>query len=132
MGSLLIFQDKSIFVQNHKNMTTVFNVNLNELSSQFIQDLKQKFGKTKAVELRLHDKTPADGLLSETDFWGIIDSIDWTKKKADDKLASAIKLLSDKPLSNIYIFADKLSEKLYFLDTKQHAQARCLSIMRRK
>jgi hypothetical protein len=27
------------------------------------------------------------------------------------------------PVSAIYIFADKLSEKLYRLDTKQHAQA---------
>lgn len=104
-------------------MTTVLNLNLNDLSSQFVHKLKQKFGKTADVEIHLRDKSPADDLFSETDFWTIINSIDWSQKASKDKLRPAIKKLSEMPTSNIYIFADKLSEKLYYLDTKKHAQA---------
>jgi hypothetical protein len=64
-------------------MTTVLNVSLNDLSSQFINDLKQKFGKTTEVEIRLQDKSPADALFSEDDFWRVIDKIDWSKKGSE-------------------------------------------------
>jgi uncharacterized protein DUF4240 len=104
-------------------MTTVLNVNLNDLSSQFISDLKQKFGKTAEVEIRLRDTSPADDLFSEADFWRIIECIDWSKKNSKDKLAPAIKLLSEMPVVNIYLFADKLAEKLFLLDTRQHGDA---------
>ena len=104
-------------------MTTVLNLNLNDLSNQFISNLKQQFGRGTQVEIRLRDKSPADDLFSESDFWQIIDSIDWSKKSSRAKLETAIKKLSNRPVSHIYIFADKLSEKLYYLDTKQHAQA---------
>jgi Protein of unknown function (DUF4240) len=104
-------------------MTTVLNLNLNDLSTQFVQKLKQKFGKAAAVEIHLYDKSPADDLFSETDFWTIINAIDWSKKATKDKLKPAIERLSEMPISNIYLFADKLSEKLYFIDTKLHAQA---------
>ena len=68
-------------------MTTVINVSLNDLSSQFINDLKQKFGKTTTeVEIRLQDKSPADDLFSEDDFWRVIDKIDWSKKGSETKL----------------------------------------------
>ncbi len=104
-------------------MTTVLNVNLNDLSSQFINDLKQKFGKTANIEIRLQDKTPADNLFSEADFWQVIDKIDWSKKTAEAKISPVVKMLAKMPLSSIYLFADKLSEKLYHLDTKAHAAA---------
>lgn len=103
-------------------MTTVLNLNLNDLSNQFISNLKQQFGRGTQVEIRLRDKSPADELFSESDFWQIIDNIDWSKKTSKDKLESAVKKLSSRPISHIYIFADKLSEKLYYLDTRQHAE----------
>jgi hypothetical protein len=104
-------------------MTTVLNIQLNDLSSQFIQNLKQKFGKTTEVEIRLQDKTLPNTLLSEADFWKIINSIDWSKKSSKDKLHPVVQMLAAMPISSIYIFADKLSEKLYNLDTKKHAYA---------
>ena len=91
------------------------------MSNQFISNLKQQFGRGTQVEIRLKDKSSADDLFSETDFWAMIDLIDWSKKSATDKLDAVVKKLSARPVSHIYIFADKLSEKLYFLDTKQHA-----------
>jgi Protein of unknown function (DUF4240) len=102
-------------------MTTVLNVSLNDLSSQFINDLKQKFGKTAAVQIRLQDKSPADDLFSESDFWQIIDKIDWTKKGGQNKITPAVKVLAAMPVASIYLFADQLSEKLYRLDTRAHA-----------
>jgi len=102
-------------------MTTVLNVSLNDLSSQLINDLKQKFGKATEVEIRLQDKSPADDLFSEDDFWRIIDKIDWSKKDSEQKLAPAVKALAKMPVAGICIFADKVSEKLYQLDTRAHA-----------
>jgi hypothetical protein len=104
-------------------MTTVLNVNLEDLNDQLIGDLKEQFGKTTQVELRLKDEFPADDLFSEADFWRVIEQIDWSKKASSDKLRPAVETLSDMPVSCIYLFADKLSEYLYHLDTRAHANA---------
>jgi len=104
-------------------MTTVLNISLNDLNSEFINSLKQKFGKTTEVEIRLQDKSPADDLFSEDDFWRVIDTIDWSKKGAENKLKPAVKMLAEMPVSSMYIFADRLSAKLYYLDTRAHAEA---------
>ena len=118
-------------------MTTVLNVQLNDLSSQFIQKLKQQFGKTADIEIRVQDKILPDTLFSEADFWQIINLIDWAKKAAKDKLQKAVETLAAMPVSSIYLFEDKLSEKLYLLDTKQHAhvcksQRPCHELWRRR
>jgi len=60
-------------------------------------------------------------LFSEDDFWKVIDKIDWTKKGLESKTSPAVKMLAKMPMSNIYLFADKLSAKLYHLDTRIHA-----------
>ncbi|MDX2164540.1 MAG: DUF4240 domain-containing protein [Gammaproteobacteria bacterium] len=103
-------------------MTTVLNVSLDDLSSQFINDLKQKFSTTTIeVEIRLQDQSPADDLFSDDDFWSVIDKIDWSKKGSENKIAPAMQVLSQMPVVNICLFADKLSEKLFQLDTRAHA-----------
>ncbi|MDX2133709.1 MAG: DUF4240 domain-containing protein [Saprospiraceae bacterium] len=102
-------------------MTTVLNVSLNDLSSQFIDDLKQKFGEATEVEIRLQDTSPADELFSEDDFWRVVDGIDWSQKGSAEKVAPAVKALSQMPVASICLFADKLSEKLFQLDTRAHA-----------
>jgi Protein of unknown function (DUF4240) len=102
-------------------MTTVLNIHLDDLSSQFIHALKQQFGKRAEVEIRLKQASPAEKLFSEAAFWEIIDNIDWSKKAAKDKLQPAIQRLAAMPVACIFLFADKLAEKLYHLDTRQHA-----------
>lgn len=104
-------------------MTTILNTHLGDLSSQFFRNLQQRFGQTTAIEIRLQDASPVDQLFSETAFWQIIDLIDWSQKSSQNKLRAAVKRLSELPVSNIYIFADKLSEKLYRIDTRVHALA---------
>lgn len=101
-------------------MTTVLKVNLKDLNIQFIQNIQQKYGMGTEVEIHLHDESNSD-LLSEEQFWEIIDSIDWSKQAAEDKLRPAAERLAAMPISHIFLFADKLSEKLFLLDTKQHA-----------
>lgn len=104
-------------------MTKILNIHLEELNSQLIQSLQQEFGKDAAVELRLHEHTPADELLSESDFWRVINKIDWSKETTESQLQPAVELLSQMPVVSIYLFADKLSEKLYQLDTRAHGDA---------
>lgn len=104
-------------------MITVLNFNLNDLTGQLVQDLKQKFGKTAEVEIRLPDNSPAENLFSEEDFWQVIEKLDWSKKKREEILAPAVRHLANMPVVNIYLFADRLSEKLYCLDTKMHGNA---------
>lgn len=108
-------------------MTAVLNFNLNDFDLKFLRDLKKRFGKTAEVEIRLRDKSPVEDLFPEEDFWKVIDLIDWSKKASNDKLQPAVECLAGMPVSAIYIFADKLSEKLYSLDTRQHAQTYSLN-----
>jgi Protein of unknown function (DUF4240) len=99
----------------------VVKISLKDLSHQFVQDLTQRFGKTAEVEIRVQESPKNPLLLTETDFWQIIEKLDWSKAKSADVLEPAVKMLADMPMPNIYLFEDKLSEKLYLLDTKQHA-----------
>lgn len=99
----------------------VVKISLKDLSHQFVQDLTQRFGKTAEVEIRVQESSKNPLLLTETDFWRIIEKLDWSKSKGEEVLEPAVKLLAEMPIPNIYLFEDKLSEKLYLLDTKQHA-----------
>jgi Protein of unknown function (DUF4240) len=101
-------------------MTTVLNININDLSNQLIKELKNRFDKTTQIEIRIDTQEQSVELLSETQFWQIIALIDWTKELYTDILAPCVAALAKMPIANIYLFHDKLSEKLYHLDTKAH------------
>lgn len=104
-------------------MATTLNLSLSDLNSQFINELKQNFGQSVQVEIRLLEDSPADELFSEGDFWLLVDKIDWSKKGGENKLKPVVKLLAKMPVSSIFLFADRLSAKLYALDTRAHADA---------
>jgi hypothetical protein len=104
-------------------MTTVLNVNINDMTAQFIQELREKFEKNTQIEIRVKEQKHDSALLSETQFWQIIDTLDWSKKDADGILSPAVTALAQMPLANIYLFKDKMAEKLYNLDTQAHATA---------
>ena len=101
-------------------MTTVLNININDLSTQFIRELKNRFDKSTQIEIRIDTQEQSVDLLSETQFWQIITLIDWTKAHYTDIIAPCVAALAKMPVANIYLFHDKLSEKLYRLDTKAH------------
>jgi Protein of unknown function (DUF4240) len=111
------------FFQKNSEMTTVLKVNLNDFNLQFVQELKQKFGKTSQIEIRVDDRKAGEGLFSENDFWAIIEKLDWSKKNRDEILQPASLALSKMPMSSLYLFKDLMSEKLFQLDTRAHATA---------
>lgn len=107
-----------------KNMTTkVFRVNIQDLNMQFLQELKSKAGPSAQVEIRVDGSHHGEGLFSEEQFWAIIELLDWKQKRRDDIIKPAVEALAQMPVSNIYLFADILSEKLFLLDTRLHAAA---------
>ena len=83
--------------------------------------MRKRFDKTAQIEIRVEEQKQGEGLLSDEQFWQIIDLLDWTKQDADLIIAKAVQALSEMPIANIYLFKDILSEKLYRLDTKTHA-----------
>lgn len=104
-------------------MATVLKVNINDLNSQFFYDLGQKISDSTEIEIRISEKNLKIEIFSDADFWQIIGLFDWSKKESDEIMAPAIKKLAAMPVVNIYLFADKLSEKLYQLDTRLHGEA---------
>lgn len=104
-------------------MATVLKININDLDSQFFHDLGQKISDSAEIEIRIPENKSKVEIFSDADFWKIISLFDWSKEEADDIMAPAIKKLASMPVVNIYLFADKLSEKLYQLDTRLHGEA---------
>ncbi len=101
-------------------MTATYQIKSTALTPQFVQDLQEKYGETD-IEIRVHKGMSRD-ILSDEQFWQIIGLLDWTKLGDNEAVVAPILThLSSLPVSFIYQFEDKLSEKLYQLDTRQHA-----------
>ena len=103
--------------------TTTLRINLNDVNAQFFKELKASVGNTAQVEIKVEDTKHGEGLFSEDQFWSIIDLLDWQKKQRAEIMVPAVSALSKMPVSSIYLFQDMLSEKLYQLDTRRHADA---------
>lgn len=101
----------------------VLKVNINDLNSQFFFDLGQKISDSAEIEIRIPETKSKVEFFSDADFWQIINLFDWSKEESDEIMAPAIKKLASMPVVNIYLFTDKLSEKLYQLDTRLHGEA---------
>ncbi len=104
-------------------MTTVLKVNIDDINSQFFIDLGEKLAASTEIDIRIPDTKLHKELFSDEQFWQIIDAFDWTKRDADEIMAPAVAQLADLPVVNVYLFADKLSEKLFQLDTRAHGDA---------
>jgi hypothetical protein len=104
-------------------MATVLKVNINDLNSQFFYDLGQKISDSAEIEIRIPEKKSKIEIFSDADFWQIISLFDWSKEESDEIMAPSIKKLAGMPVVNIYLFADKLAEKLHQLDTRLHGEA---------
>ena len=104
-------------------MATILKVNIQDLNSQFFHDLGEKISDSTEVEIRIPEKKGKRELFSDKAFWQVIKIFDWSKEDSDEVMMPAIKKLADMPVVNIYLFADKLSEKLFQLDTRPHGDA---------
>lgn len=101
-------------------MTTVLRVNMNEIDDDLLRDWKARYGSS-TVELRILDENENSDTLTESDFWAIIDSFDWTKEEEEDIMQPALFQLSALPITKIQQFQDILSYKLWQLDGQVYA-----------
>ena len=74
------------------------------------------------IIIQVHSQ-PAGEILTEDVFWKIIELLDWEKEGKDEEVIEPVVAhLSNLPVEVIYQFQDMLSEKLYQLDTRAHAE----------
>lgn len=104
-------------------MTTTLRVNIKDINPQFFKDLEEQAGASAHLEIKVESSIHGDGLFSEDQFWALIDLFDWTQKSRADITRPAVIALSKMPVSAIYLFMDFLSEKLFNIDTRMHAEA---------
>ena len=101
-------------------MTAIIKVNVDDLDAAFLKDIKEQYAHS-TLEIHVHDESESP--FTEGSFWRLIDTLDWSKEGNDEAvIAPLVKHLANAPLAHIYSFHDLLSEMLWKLDTKQHAQ----------
>lgn len=102
-------------------MTTSIRLKAQDLDASLLADLKLQFGNAE-MEILVHEAPDAAGMLTEARFWELIDRLDWQKPDNEATIEPLIEALSSSPVANIYQFQDILSEKLWLLDTRAHAE----------
>ncbi len=103
-------------------MNGILKIRLQDLTQQFLQGLGEKLSGATEVEIRFPQKKKKD-MFPDAKFWQIIDGFDWDKSNAKGILQPAVDQLANLPVVDIYLFEDKLAEKLFQLDTRQHGIA---------
>lgn len=101
-------------------MINVITVNVDDIDNKFVEDLKKDYAHAD-VNIIVQDQDKSDQFKDE-DFWKIIGMLNWSATSDEAIIAPAVEFLSQQPLPDIYRFADILSEKLWQLDTRSHAQ----------
>jgi len=85
-----------------------------------LQDLQNRY--PRAV-VRVETGEPlTDTKMDESQFWQIIQSLDWKQTENARVIAPAIEALSQYPIADIAAFDDLLSQKLYALDGQRYAE----------
>ena len=103
-------------------MSTVLKINVQELDNKFVENLKKEFADSE-LEIYVHDQAEPVPAFTDDDFWQLIDLLDWSDEADDAKIVGpVVTALEQQPLPQIYRFLDILSEKLWHLDTRAHAQ----------
>jgi hypothetical protein len=103
-------------------MTRILNINMDEIDDRLVATLKQDYAHA-SVEIRVQEVPDSASVWTEDDFWKSIELLDWSKEEEDELVVEPlVSFLSGQPLSHIYRFLDILSEKLWHLDTRSHAQ----------
>ena len=103
-------------------MTNILRYALRNISPETISDLQQKYPNASVV-INLSD-VPAQGGMSEAEFWKYIKLLDW-ERLGDDAavIEPLVARLAESALRQIYDFKDILSQKLHALDGIQYANA---------
>lgn len=102
---------------------TILHLKLKDLDEEFIRELQAEHHDEDAeVVIHVHSR-PVGEILSEEAFWQIIGLLDWDQEGDDEAVVEPVVAhLAELPVALIYQFLDKLSEKLYLIDTRAHAE----------
>lgn len=99
----------------------IYRLSTTALDEHFVESLREKYPQA-SLEIKV-SVSPQSGGLSEKQFWSLMELLDWSKEgDSNAVIEPAVEALSKRPLRNIYEFQDILSEKLYSLDTRAHAE----------
>ncbi|MBK7409127.1 MAG: DUF4240 domain-containing protein [Saprospirales bacterium] len=98
------------------------NIPLAHVNEAFIQALREKYPGNIRLDIQIVDLNDAPSF-TEEDFWKIIDQIIPDEDAGEEALEASVHVLSERPVSHIYLFEDRLAEKLFLLDTEAHARA---------
>lgn len=101
-------------------MAQTINISVDNLNEHFLDNIKEQYPNA-SLEIKVKSEN-VKGALKESQFWKIISLLDWSKKKDELIIQPAIEALVNKEIRHIYEFQDFLSQKLFLLDTKLHAQ----------
>ncbi len=104
-------------------MLSNHRVKLNELDEGFIRKLKKAHHSEDAVVYFQVLPGQTGDVLTNTQFWELIDKLDWSKENESNELVvkPLTEHLASLSPSHIYQFQEILSKKLFELDTKAHA-----------
>ncbi|MEL7120117.1 MAG: DUF4240 domain-containing protein [Bacteroidota bacterium] len=101
---------------------TTHRIKLTDLDEEFIQKLQDKFSESDAeLVIQVHER-PTGEILTDEVFWELIAVLDWEKEEDNAIVEPLVDQLSSLSVGMIYQFLDKFSEKLYQLDTIEHAK----------
>lgn len=103
-------------------MAIILRINTNDLNNHFWENLQTNMAKNTEIEIHIPSKSIENELFTDTDFWNIINHLDWSHTDSSAILTPSVTYLATQPIAHIYLFEDKLAEKLQQLDTPQHAQ----------
>ncbi|HRD79554.1 MAG TPA: DUF4240 domain-containing protein [Saprospiraceae bacterium] len=100
---------------------TTIRVSVDTLDERFVESLREMYPHA-SLEIKV-DRSPRQDLPSEKEMWALIQLLDWSKTgSSNEVIEPAVNELARRPLHYIYEFQNWLSEKLFALDTRQHAE----------
>lgn len=100
-------------------MTTVLKSSIQAFNDQVLNSLKSKYPDA-VIKVEVAAGTNISRM-DETNFWEVIDCLDWHQKDRKQILQPAVERLSRYPIEEIYAFHNLLAQKLYALDGRQFA-----------
>jgi hypothetical protein len=106
---------------NQMAVGTTIRVSVDTLDERFVESLREMYPHA-SLEIKV-DRSPKQDLPSEQEMWALIQLLDWSKTgNSNEVIEPAVNELARQPLHHIYEFQNWLSEKLFALDTRLHAE----------
>ena len=101
-------------------MPATFTITIDRLNEALIKELKEKY-RGAELEITVRQQEEAS-LLSEDEFWSLIDQLDWQQETDDAITAPLVQALTGLSVSKIFGFQERLAEKLHALDQERLAR----------